>query len=197
MAHALGMRATSLASSAGILALLVAAALSVTYTTAWQPPAQTTPIVDVLTEPEPLPPPPVERQIQPPPPVDAQQISHEPTQQIPLTNLDPVPYTGPAVQQQPAYVAITNPRWSRTPRDLARYYPARALAMGTEGQVVLDCLVGTDGRLACSVVSETPPNWGFAAAAIRISNDYRMVPAMRDGAAVEGRYRMRVPFDVR
>jgi hypothetical protein len=47
------------------------------------------------------------------------------------------------------------------------------------------------------VVSETPANWGFGRAALEIAGDYRMVPAMRDGQAIEGRYRMRVPFEVR
>ncbi len=46
-------------------------------------------------------------------------------------------------------------------------------------------------------MSETPANWGFGLAALRISRDYRMVPAMRDGQAVEGRHWMRVPFEVR
>ncbi|WP_395645359.1 TonB family protein [Terricaulis sp.] len=195
MAHALGMRATSLASSAGLLALIVVAALSVTYTAHWQPP-ENAPVVEGMRDIAPPPTPPQARPQQPP--IDqAEPLNPLPTQTMtPLTAFEPVPYAGPAAQPQ-SFVAITNPRWSRTPRDLARYYPARALAMSIEGQAVLDCLVGTDGRLACSVVSETPSNWGFGAAAVRISEDYRMVPAMRDGVAVEGRYRMRVPFDIR
>jgi hypothetical protein len=61
---------------------------------------------------------------------------------------------------------------------------------------MLDCTVATSGRLVCAIVSETPSHWGFGEAALRISRDHVMVPAMRDGAAVEGRYRMRVPFQV-
>jgi len=96
------------------------------------------------------------------------------------------PYVGPPT--------ISNPHWLQTPRDLARYYPMMALRRDIEGEVQLDCLVTIAGALQCSVASETPANWGFGAAAIRIAQDYRMVPAMRDGAPVEARYRMRVPF---
>jgi protein TonB len=91
---------------------------------------------------------------------------------------------------------IVNPRWLRRPRDLARYYPVRALARGVEGRVVLDCAVSTTGNLTCAVLSETPRNWGFAEAALRISRDYQMVPAMRDGTAVDGRHRMVIPFEL-
>jgi hypothetical protein len=32
---------------------------------------------------------------------------------------------------------------------------------------------------------------------MQIARDHRMAPAMRDGVPVEGRYRMRVPFELR
>jgi hypothetical protein len=47
------------------------------------------------------------------------------------------------------------------------------------------------------VVSETPANWGFGEAALRISGDYQMVPATRGGVPVEARHRMVVPFQIR
>lgn len=93
-------------------------------------------------------------------------------------------------------VTITAPTWLRRPRDLARYYPARALARGVEGRAVLECLVDTSGALDCRVISETPPGWGFGEAARRISRDYRMQPATRDGVAVEGRYILAAPFEI-
>jgi protein TonB len=89
---------------------------------------------------------------------------------------------------------ITTPDWIRRPSDLAAYYPARALDRGREGVVVLDCLVGVDGRLGCAVLSETPSGWGFGEAALAIARDHEMVPATRDGAPVAAQYRMRVPF---
>jgi protein TonB len=91
---------------------------------------------------------------------------------------------------------ITSPEWLRRPRDLARYYPERALRHGIEGRVVLDCGVSTLGALSCLVVSQTPANWGFGEAALRISRDYQMVPARQNGIAVEARYRMVVPFQL-
>ncbi len=118
----------------------------------------------------------------------------------------PAIYTGPAVVADPGpdisaafaggapRAVITTPDWIRRPRDLAAYYPERALDRGREGVVILDCLVGVDGRLGCAIVSETPSGWGFGAAALAIARDHEMVPATRDGAPVEAQYRMRVPF---
>jgi protein TonB len=94
----------------------------------------------------------------------------------------------------PGPPTISNAHWLQTPRNLSIYYPAMALRREIEGDVQLNCLVTLTGALQCSVASETPANWGFGAAAIRIAHDYRMVPAMRDGAPVEARYSMRVPF---
>jgi len=91
---------------------------------------------------------------------------------------------------------IDRPRWLRRPSNLQRYFPRRALAAGEEGDVTLDCLVRTSGLLDCSIVSETPTGRGFAEAALRMAGDHQMAPAMRNGVAVEGRYRMRVPFRV-
>ncbi|MGE3249447.1 MAG: energy transducer TonB [Hyphomonadaceae bacterium] len=94
----------------------------------------------------------------------------------------------------PPAPVITRPDWIERPANLAGYYPRRALELGREGVVELDCLVGLDGRLGCAIASETPAGQGFGAAALRIAQDHRMVPATRDGVAVEARYRMRVPF---
>lgn len=93
-------------------------------------------------------------------------------------------------------VSITAPTWLRQPRDLAGYYPSRALLRGVEGRVVLECLIDVAGALDCRVVAEAPSNWGFGDAARRISQDYRMVPATRGGVPVEGRYTMVVPFEI-
>lgn len=194
MSHAMSVRAASFATSAALLAIIVVAAFSVTITLQ---PTNTTgswtfPVFELPQEP---PPPPTPREQPPRQPVtDATGPVAEPP---PLPRLD---LTGALTDLFPPVTAapeITTPRWVRQPRDLARYYPARALARGETGQVLLECRVDTAGALHCSVISETPEGWGFGDAALRISEDYRMVPAMRDGQAVEGRYRMRVPFEVR
>jgi protein TonB len=83
------------------------------------------------------------------------------------------------------------------PRNLASYYPRRALAREITGEVLLDCRVSALGALDCTIIAENPQNWGFGVAAQRIARDHRMTPASRDGVAVEGRYRMRVPFELR
>lgn len=195
MTHAFGVRATSMLASTALMGLAVLAALSVTYSVQvfhFPDPAHEVTMV-VPPPPTPLEPPhptPPTQPIAPPTPSDAAIIDPLPPVVSPISTLgEPSTVPGP--------VTITDPHWSQRPRDLARYYPRRAMANNVEGQVVLDCLVNVAGALSCRVVSETPANWGFGDAALRISRDYAMVPASRDGQLVEGRYRMRVPFDLR
>lgn len=195
MTQSLGMRATSFGASAALLGLAIFAALSATIS--MQLPTFNGPgPISVETLPPPEPPKPIVQRQDPP-------VRQLPDEAIVIDTLPPTPVSDapqtvtyiPRVETGPAQ--ITNPRWLRQPRDLGIYYPARALARELPGEAVLDCLVTVSGALNCSVVSETPANWGFGQAALRISRDYRMVPATRDGQAVEGRYRMRVPFEVR
>jgi protein TonB len=84
----------------------------------------------------------------------------------------------------------------RRPTNLEIYYPGRARDRGVEGVVQLDCVVQVDGRLNCTIVSETPGGWQFGNAALRMARDHRMAPAARDGVPVEATYRMRVPFSL-
>jgi len=192
MTQSLAMRATSLAASAALLALAGVAALTVSWTVARLAP--TPDGTTIISEPEPTIPPPSAPIIPRTHPVKATQASDQGAEVA--TTVQASTETGPTgvTAPYPGPPTISNPRWLQTPRDLARYYPMMALRRDIEGAVQLDCLVTTTGALQCTVISETPTNWGFGAAAIRISQDYRMVPATRDGAPVEGRYRMRVPF---
>lgn len=191
MANTLGMRATSLGASALMLGLSVLAALSVTYTIQRAVVADP-PGIPFVYE---APPPPVPTTPDAPPRFDAPSaiasLAPLPQSETPLVST-----TLPTWVAPPGPVVIDNPRWERRPHDLASYFPGRALERGVQGEVVLDCLVSPRGALNCAIVSETPLNWGLGAAALRISRDHVMVPAMRDGRAVEGRYRMRVPFRV-
>ncbi len=66
------------------------------------------------------------------------------------------------------------------------FYPAEAQAQGIGGRAVVECLVGEDGRLACEVTEEAPANMGFGAAALRISQDWRIAPQTRDGVSTAG-----------
>jgi len=193
MAHTLGLRATSFAMSAAVLGLAVVGALSVSITL-----SRATSGPDVITtiieRPEDPPkPPPTLRERRPQTVVDDPVATEQPVSDP--SPQPPTEFLGPVVQSVGPQ-EITNPRWLRRPRDLAAYYPRRAMERGVMGEVVLDCLVSPVGRLACNVVSETPSNWGFAEAALRISRDHLMAPATRDGMSIEGRYRMRVPFQV-
>lgn len=71
--------------------------------------------------------------------------------------------------------------------DIMRYYPARAEQMAVEGTATITCNVTVAGRLAeCVVVSETPPDFGFGEAALKMSPLFKMRPLTREGAAVEG-----------
>jgi protein TonB len=194
MTETVGVRAASVMTSAALLGILVVGALSVSITL--QASTADPPIISVpLLERPPEPPPPVRPRETPPP--------QQPLRDESVLDLPPSLPINPETPPQATTIAfpgpseITNPRWLRQPRDLARYYPPRALARELPGVVSLDCLVDINGALHCSVLSETPTGWGFGDAALRISRDYRMAPAMRDGRAVEGRYRMRVPFEVR
>ncbi|MEZ5960220.1 MAG: TonB family protein [Hyphomonadaceae bacterium] len=196
MTHTVGVRAASFATSAALLGVLVIGAFSVSITlqaTTSAPPPFIVPFVEVPPDP---PPPTTSRRDPPPRPLDEPQttdLSPDPQPLEPISD----PVGPPTTWQPPGPPQITNPRWLRQPRDLERYYPARALAREIPGQVVLDCLVTVNGTLNCAVVSETPNGWGFGAAALRIAAEHRMVPASREGQAMEGRYRMRVPFEVR
>ncbi|HYD72861.1 MAG TPA: TonB family protein [Candidatus Binatia bacterium] len=187
-------RATSLGASALLMGGAVLFALTMTYTIvpSFDPPPPGT--IEMTPEPAP-----------PPPPTPRTQPRTQPLEELvvdPLPPLTPVsrstgaerPSIGPIAPTGP--VEVTRPHWLEQPRNLARYYPRRALERSIEGDVVLNCLVRVSGLLDCAVVSENPAGWGFSQAALRISGAYRMTPATRGGVAVEGRYTMRVPFRI-
>ncbi|MEQ1618797.1 MAG: energy transducer TonB, partial [Terricaulis sp.] len=91
----------------------------------------------------------------------------------------------------------SDPSWIRRPNgaDYERFWPTRAREREMEGVASLDCLVDAEGRLACTVTSEDPPNMGFGEAAVRISRQFRMNPQTVNGQPTAGgRYRLRIPF---
>jgi protein TonB len=192
MTQAVGVRTTSFVASAALLGAAVIAGLTMTIVQQAAPPWEGTSVTmaPVIDDPPPQRP----RESAPPlRPIEGQPF--EPMDQTILPEATTIAMNdaGPTYAPPPT---ILNPQWVRRPRDLARYYPARALSRGQEGRAVLDCVVSVTGALACVVVSETPASWGFGDAALRISRDYQMVPATRDGAPVEARHRMVVPFEL-
>jgi protein TonB len=93
---------------------------------------------------------------------------------------------------------VTNPNWLRKPTgdDIARYYPERAQRLSMSGRAVIGCMVAPDGRLVdCKVLSESPLQWGFGEAAIRMSSQFRMRPKTIDGQPVDsGQVRIPILF---
>lgn len=195
MAHALAMRATSIAVSAALLSLTVLIALSASYVVQQiAAPPDGTVITSVREPPPAVPDEPIRTTTPPPIQHTIEDTNAEPVATITEIAEDAGPSTPFLGEIGPP--AITNPHWLERPRNLSRYYPRRALLRGVEGAVALDCIVSITGHLGCSVISEAPRGWGFGDAALRIAADHRMSPAVRDGAPVQGRYRMNVPFEM-
>jgi TonB family protein len=77
----------------------------------------------------------------------------------------------------PAARIVGKPDWVAKPTgdQMAKFYPKAAADAGKEGMVVLDCRVRRDGGMrACKVKSEDPAQYGFGAAALKISPLFRM-----------------------
>jgi protein TonB len=85
---------------------------------------------------------------------------------------------------------VTKPDWVEKPSasDLSRYYPEAAQRRGMGGRVKMSCTVAIGGTLEdCEVLSEYPAGFGFGAAAIALSRQFRMQPMIRGGQPVESR----------
>ncbi|MET0182079.1 MAG: energy transducer TonB [Caulobacterales bacterium] len=191
MAEPRSLRAASLGASAALLGLTVFAAFSARIT-AIEDIFKDAPIVDIQTpEIKEDIPPPRPKPIQPPP--ETQVLPSNP-------DFQPTPYQGEFTTAPEALGPreIIGARWVRQPSgaEFERYYPERAAERGRSGQVILDCLVGAGGEIACAVLSETPPGWGFGAAALRISRYFEMAPQMADGQPTAGGH-VRVPISFR
>lgn len=104
---------------------------------------------------------------------------------------------GRALGEARAPRLIANPDWARRPsdEDIAQYYPDRALRTETNGRAILSRTVTAWGTLAdCEAVSETPQNYGFGEAALKLSRIFRMKLRTFDGEPVEGGA-VRVPIE--
>ena len=92
---------------------------------------------------------------------------------------------------------VVPPHWERKPSgdDLMEAYPPAAASKDIEGRAIMVCTVDVYGDMDdCDVVSETPPGWGFGAAALRISLRLHMSPQLRNGVPEPSRVRIPIRF---
>lgn len=89
------------------------------------------------------------------------------------------------------------PDWRRkpTPEQLRAVWPSEAWARGVNGEGRIDCLVAVEGSLYdCVVVDEKPVGSHFGQAAIALTPQFLMRPAMRNGAPVISEVKIPVDF---
>jgi hypothetical protein len=100
----------------------------------------------------------------------------------------PTPVDAPSAAELEAAELLSGARFIEQPAgdDYAAHYPSYAMEQDIEGRVTLGCLVKADGYLRCAAESEEPAALGFAAAALRVSRQFRVDQAV-DGAPTVGR----------
>jgi TonB family protein len=87
----------------------------------------------------------------------------------------------------PVHAADSKPAgrldWLRKPTgdDMRRFYPEKAQRDQVAGRAIIDCDIDATGRLKnCRSVDETPPAYGFGAAALKLGEIFRLDPKTVD-----------------
>ncbi len=87
--------------------------------------------------------------------------------------------------------------WLRrpTPENLLAVFPTEAFRRGQDGRAIINCVVTVQGVLAdCVTLEETPTGAGFGGAAIALTPQFLMRPAMQNGAPVSSVVTMPLNF---
>ena len=87
--------------------------------------------------------------------------------------------TAGAAQAQPALHALRGDEvsWASKPtgEQIADVFPDKAMRQSVSGRIMLECQTTKTGSLAsCVILSETPRDFGFGAAALKLSRYFRM-----------------------
>lgn len=98
-----------------------------------------------------------------------------------------------SAQEPPRDAPLT---WLQQPtgEDLVKHYPEAATVQSVEGVATIECMLETDASLRCVVTAESPQGWGFGDAAMRISQEFRVQPAIQNGQPQRGRIRRTIRF---
>jgi hypothetical protein len=68
------------------------------------------------------------------------------------------------------------------------YYPSKAQDLHKEGRSDIQCVISDKHAITqCVVVSETPPNWGFGAAAVNFFTGMKVPEMTKSGEPTAGR----------
>jgi TonB family protein len=89
--------------------------------------------------------------------------------------------------------------WIKRPRidDIMAVFPADAADREISGKAVLVCIANVEGRLVgCKVESESPPNMNFGRAALAVTPQMLMRPALRGGQPVPSEVRIPITFPI-
>jgi hypothetical protein len=110
-------------------------------------------------------------------------------------NMAGMPRHGPAAQSDKVY---TNLPWREAPTiaDVRAAYPAKAASEKVGGVAIIDCRIGSEGRLSrCETVRESPRGHGFAGAAKTLAPLFvTPVKTADGGTAVGARAHVSVAF---
>jgi len=84
---------------------------------------------------------------------------------------------------------LTNPDWIRRPSGelFNQLFPQKAIRYRVNGRAEIGCTVAATGFLeACEVIDESPAEFGFGAAALKMAGSFQMRPMTRNGVPVTG-----------